>query len=303
MENNLEIARFSYQEQAKRLIEFGKSDPATRSTLSNRHVAEIVGDQERRIAELEAQRDEWEELFTEAGVSISHDSEAGVWVGQIGDVLSQGEDRNMAGVAAISAVLMHRHFELGRLRAQLTLTQSQLRVKEMCAVCGGETVLDYKAYLDAIAEALHPNKPVGDGWTYLPDQLAGMVRELRDALPRDAIVCLWCGLKHESDTRGDFDALRAFEDTLREHSKVCAENPMRKLEREVVALRGALEPIVKMLRVGENTGIAHLELDGIPAFRPIERDMRDKLGTLFTYLYNARVILDAAHAASGEPQK
>jgi predicted RNase H-like nuclease (RuvC/YqgF family) len=37
---------------------------------------------------------------------------------------------------------------------------------------------DHKRYLDAIAEVLHPHKPK-DGWTYVPDQLAGMVRDLR----------------------------------------------------------------------------------------------------------------------------
>ncbi len=56
-------------------------------------------------------------------------------------------------------------------------------------------------------------------------------------------------------------------------------------------LREALIPIVEMLSVGYNSNLVHLEIYGVPAFRPIESPMRDNLGTLFTLLFNARVVL------------
>ncbi len=50
-------------------------------------------------------------------------------------------------------------------------------------------IADLERQLDAIAEALHPGKPklndwscATDGWTYQPDQLAGMVQELQAEL-------------------------------------------------------------------------------------------------------------------------
>ena len=39
------------------------------------------------------------------------------------------------------------------------------------------------AYLDDVAQALHPHKPEA-GWTYVPSQLAGMVTERQAKLRR-----------------------------------------------------------------------------------------------------------------------
>jgi hypothetical protein len=74
---------------------------------------------------------------------------------------------------------------------------------------------------------------------------------------------------------------------------------IKALETERDALRAALEPIVKMLNVGDNHGPT-LEMDGIPMFRPIEAANRDRLGTLFTLLFNARVALEQPAAQSSE---
>lgn len=56
-------------------------------------------------------------------------------------------------------------------------TYDELR-KQLAAA--EERARQHKVYLDAVAEALHPHKPKDGGWTYLPDQLPGMVTELRE---------------------------------------------------------------------------------------------------------------------------
>lgn len=111
--------------QAKRLMDFGETDPTARSPLSNGHIAEIVRYQAQRIAELEAQ-------------------------------LTDSEDR-----------------------------------KEMLMM-SETTVREQKRHLDAISEALgqpklHKSERTEMGLEddlppYQPDQLAGMVRELREKL-------------------------------------------------------------------------------------------------------------------------
>ena len=71
------------------------------------------------------------------------------------------------------------------------------------------------------------------------------------------------------------------------------------LQDRVEQLEAALQGFVDLLNVDYNTHLIHLELDGVPAFRPIEQSMRDKLGTLFTLLFNARALL--ARTALREP--
>ncbi len=65
----------------------------------------------------------------------------------------------------------------------------------------------------------------------------------------------------------------------------------------------ALEPLTQMLKVGYNTNLIHLEIDGIPVCRPIEPAMREKLGTLFTHLFNATALLARLKAAYPEVKK
>jgi hypothetical protein len=65
--------------------------------------------------ELQALRDnanEWTDLCNEVEVVLSRDAEAGVWVGQAQGVMSQAETFNLAAVATISAIILHRTTEL-----------------------------------------------------------------------------------------------------------------------------------------------------------------------------------------------
>lgn len=104
---------------------------------------------------------------------------------------------------------------------------------------------ELKRHLDAIAEALHLHKPVGGGWTYLPDQLAGMVRELRERVKtqneRLAAIDKDIAFLNKADWANDFEAGIKWRD-----EKIDA------LQREVAALRGLLRRVYH----GEVDGLA-----------------------------------------------
>lgn len=89
-------------------------------------------------------------------------------------------------------------------------------------------------------------------------------------------------------------------DSYERIAKTHNENITLRAERD--ALRLALTPLVKTLAVGYLNNLVQLCIDGVPVYRPIEPNMRERLEALSHLLLNASDVLtgEAPQAQEGE---
>lgn len=202
-----ELGGYTREALAKRLIEFGETDPTARSPLSNRHIAEIVGSQLQRIAELEKQVH-----------SLKYEPD-------------------------------------GQLRANLSNDAIQSIL---------DTAGQHKRHIDAIAEALHPAHKEA-GWSFEPDQLAGMVRELREQITTMGHI----RIEHPYG-----DPITIYQEQL----LAKRQGQIDALQREIAALRGDKERL-KNFMIGMDLMLDQHQRGVIPVLdcTIIREDIREQL--------------------------